>query len=55
MKDRNPYMVTFALLGLIYLGLLGWSALIPSLGCVVLNSFGLGWCGLGWKLSRELI
>ena len=49
----NPFMVSFTLMGLIYLGLVVWSAIMGFGGSLAISIVGVLVCALGWKYSER--
>lgn len=49
----NPLMVAFVLLGLIYFGLIVWSAVMGFMGSLGISVAGILICFLGWKYARD--
>lgn len=51
----NPFLVSFTLMGFIYILIGVWAVVIGSVGSVAICACGLLVCGLGWSLSNRLL
>jgi len=51
----NPFMTSFTFLGIIYLGLVVWSAIMGFGGSLAISICGVLICALGWKFSERYL
>jgi hypothetical protein len=51
----NPYMTSFTLMGVIYLGLVLWSLVVWLPASLAISVFGVAICALGWKASETYL
>jgi len=49
----NPYMTSFAVMGLLYTFIGVWALAIHSTGSIMISVLGVALCSIGWLFARS--